>query len=217
GIDVSHHQHRIEWEAVAAQNIHFAFAKASEGVTLRDSFFLRNWLEMRRTGIKRGAYHFFRPSYSAGVQAQNFLLCFDIENGDLPPVLDVEVTDGVSPEDLRTGISTWLRMVETVCQIKPILYTNQKFFNEYLAGHFENYPVWIARYHPWRKPVLETSQAWNFWQYGNRGRLDGIGGDVDFNVFNGNMDELKAFCLAKQEPTPSPLRAAVDESITSNP
>ena len=195
GIDISRYQSYIHWEKIWEQDIHFAFAKATEGMEHRDTTFQRNWLEMKRVGIKRGAYHFFRPTISATVQAQNFINFVEMEGGDLPPVLDVEVTDGVSKTELLDGIRTWLFQVEINYNIKPIIYTNQDFFNDYIAGNFEDYPIWIARYSSWRKPKLDTKQEWDFWQYGNRGRLEGIEGDVDFNVFKGSLTELEELCL----------------------
>lgn len=199
GIDVSRYQSYINWEKVLNQDIHFAFAKATEGVSHRDSTFLRNWLEMKRVGMKRGAYHFFRPSISAELQAQNFINFVEMEMGDLPPVLDVEVVNGVSKSEMLNGIRTWLFQVEINYNIKPIIYTNQDFYNKYISGNFEDYPIWIARYSSWRKPNLKANQEWDFWQYGNRGRLDGIEGNVDFNVFKGNYDELEDLCLKVPE------------------
>lgn len=195
GIDISRYQSIINWEKIWEQDIHFAFAKATEGKEHKDTTFQRNWLEMKRVGIKRGAYHFFRPTISATVQAQNFIKFVDIEGGDLPPVLDVEVTDGVSKTELLDGIRAWLFQVEINYDIKPIIYTNQDFFNEYIAGHFEDYPIWIARYSSWRKPRLDSNQKWHFWQYGNKGKLEGIEGNVDFNVFKGSLNELEELCL----------------------
>ncbi len=219
GIDVSHYQSRIDWQKVAEQDVHFAFIKATEGETLRDSLFTRNWEAMKTAGIKRGAYHFFHPSISAATQAQHFALSVNLQDGDLPPVLDVELTNGIAAEELRIHVATWLRMVETVFQIKPVIYTNQAFFNHYLAGHFEEYPVWIARYNSRQKPELLTKHPWDFWQYGNRGRLKGILGDVDFNVFRGSMEELETLCLQKMEPVAIPLATPIStaEAISTNP
>lgn len=195
GIDISHYQSRVDWDMVAVQDINFAFVKASEGVSLHDSLFMLNWDEMKRVGIRRGAYHFFRPSFPAEEQARNFITQVDMEYGDLPPVLDVEVLDGSSKVQLITGIRTWLYLVEIQYGVKPILYTNIKFYNRYLAGHFREYPMWIARYNR-RQPSLACGREWLFWQYGNQGKLPGIEGDVDFNVFKGSMAELEALCAA---------------------
>ena len=201
GIDVSHYQSKIAWDSIVTQDISFAFVKATEGETFADSLFSSNWQEMKRVGIKRGAYHFFRPTLSVYKQAKNFMENVELQIGDLPPVLDVEVDDGASEELVVFRIKTWLEMIEHHYRIRPIIYTNITYFNKYIAGNLDEYPIWIARY-SYNEPKLAFNKQWDFWQYGNRGRLKGIEGDVDFNVFNGNINRLESFCLSK-EPTMS--------------
>ncbi|MEL6844168.1 MAG: GH25 family lysozyme, partial [Bacteroidota bacterium] len=126
-------------------------------------------------------------------QAQNFITDVKMEPGDLPPVLDVEVLDGVSHPVLINRMQSWLNIVEHHYQIKPIIYTNLKFYHQHLIGYFDDYPIWIARY-SYRQPFFLDGRSWHFWQYGNQGQLAGIRGDVDFNVFHGTPDELDALC-----------------------
>ncbi|MBR9920009.1 MAG: glycoside hydrolase family 25 protein [Bacteroidetes bacterium] len=194
GIDVSHHQSRIHWDSVVAEDVHFAFLKATEGGDWLDSLYCFNWSEAERVGLKRGAYHFYRPGRSPWLQASNFMQQVHLEVGDLPPVLDVEVTDGIDREALIEGMKIWLMEVEMHFNVKPIIYTNLKFYYQYLAGHFDDYPLWIARYRD-REPKLAAGKDWDFWQYGNRGEMPGINGDVDFNVFHGSIEELESYCV----------------------
>ncbi|MBI5915063.1 MAG: lipoprotein [Bacteroidetes bacterium] len=228
GIDVSHYQKQIDWGRIASQNVHFAFIKATEGQTMQDTLFCKNWDEMKAAGIRRGAYHFFRPGVSAELQARNFIATIDLQHGDLPPVLDVEVTDGYTADALAEGVKDWLAIVEDNYKIKPVVYSNQKFFNQYLAGQVQDFPVWVARYSSWRKPALADGYDWAFWQYGNRGHLQGIDGDVDFNVFNGSMADLTGLTLQRPapllnrmpDPVPpvaEPLPRAKGEAIAANP
>ncbi len=217
GIDASHYQKEINWEKVAAGDVHFAFVKATEGESFRDSFYCENWMEMKAAGIKRGAYHFFRPTVSPKAQAANFIGTAELGHGDFAPVLDVEVLDGVDETELRSNMRIWLQIVEDHYKIKPILYTSQKFFNQYLAGYFQDYPIWIARYSAWRKPNLCDDQEWVFWQYGNRGKLPGIDGPVDLNVFSGNKSELNAHCLIRPEPLFDPPPAPPVDLADANP
>ena len=74
GIDVSHYQNRIFWDSVRAADIQFAFVKATEGATFQDSFFCKNWDEMAENGLKRGAYHYFRPKSGRKVRRRRFNL-----------------------------------------------------------------------------------------------------------------------------------------------
>lgn len=190
GIDVSHHQKRILWDSVATTHIDFVYVKASEGVTWKDTLFQENWSELRRVGLFRGAYHFFRPDYDGKAQAENFLEQVKLRPGDLAPVLDVEVLDNASKVTLLKEMYAWLYWVELRTGVKPVIYTNQKFYNDYLSGYFSDYPLWIARYNT-KTPFLVDCRDWNFWQYGDQGRLKGIEGNVDFNVFFSDLADLE--------------------------
>ena len=191
GIDASHYQSSIDWPTIASQGIDFVFLKATEGESLQDHRFVENWSAAAEAGIKRGAYHFFRPSRSALSQALNFTRIVDMQIGDLPPVLDVELTDNIPTNIFLTRMQTWLDLIEMRYRVKPVIYTNQKFYHNYLKGQFEEYPLWIARYSS-RYPELPETHQWSFWQYGDRGKLAGIEGFVDFNVFHGTLEQLDA-------------------------
>ncbi len=196
GLDVSHYQQHIHWDSIAQQDIKFVFVKASEGESIRDSLFQRNWKALKKYKIKRGAYHFFRPGTDVQSQFDNFKSTLSLANGDLPPVLDVEVTDGKTQEEIIAYVKHWLQLAEKEYQIKPIIYSNFKFYNSIIAGQFDDYPIWIARY-SYTEPVLNYGDSWAFWQYGNKGRIKGIKGDVDFNVFNGSLSDLDKISFDK--------------------
>jgi lysozyme len=212
GIDVSHYQRRINWDTLSGNpDVDFAFAKATEGADYVDSLFARNWEEMRRNGIKRGAYHFFR-AYGCGYeQAIHFLQNVDLQPGDIAPVLDIELTNGIPRELFVEEIRIWLQTVERCLHVKPIIYTNQNFYENYLAGSFENNPLWIARYSS-ESPMLTTGKRWDFWQYSHKGYLTGIKGNVDMNFFNGSRRSLEQLCLR----TPEQL-AADQEVLNTRP
>lgn len=194
GVDVSHYQKEIEWDMVASTNpVDFAFVKATEGHEYVDSLFCYNWESLRGLGIRRGAYHFFRAYGCGDEQATNFLSQVDMHPGDLAPVLDLERTDGMPPEVMLEEAAIWLHRVEGTLGIKPIIYTNQHFYDSYLAGVFDNYPLWIARYSDDR-PFLSDGKSWDIWQYSNEGCLDGISQKVDLNVFPGTPEMLNRLC-----------------------
>ena len=195
GIDVSHYQGQIDWQKIKEQDIHFAFVKVTEGGDFEDSLFCQNWEEIKKVGLKRGAYHFFRPKVDVNTQIANFIDNVKLQSGDFPPVLDVEVFDGVSKIQLINAMHKWLSAIEINYNIKPIIYSNLKFYNKNLAGHFNDYPLWIARYNT-REPRLADNRTWHFWQYGNKGKIDGINGFVDFNVFSGTLEDLDALSFS---------------------
>ena len=194
GIDVSHHQSRINWDAVASSHpLRFAFVKATEGADFTDSLFCENWESLRRLGMQRGAYHFFHAYGCGEDQARHFLSTIEMQAGDLAPVLDLETTDGMPPETMIEEARIWLQIVEEHLGVKPIIYSNQDFYEKYLAGIFNNHPLWIAKYSA-ERPALLTGKTWDFWQYSNEGRIKGVSGKVDRNVFSGTQEMLNRLC-----------------------
>ena len=194
GIDVSHHQGTIDWRAVEADGVRFAFVKASEGTTFTDPAFRGNWAVLGETHILRGAYHRFRPRQDAAAQAAHFLAVAPVREGSLPPVLDVEATEGVSDARLVRGVRTWLAEVERRTGVRPVVYTKPGFRRAHLGTALDDHALWIAQYGE-RAP----SERWTFWQHSERGRVAGIAREVDLDRFNGSHDELAALGPARGE------------------
>ena len=198
GIDISHYQGEIQWDVLRNASINndpirFVFIKATEGVSLMDDNFNENFYQARQNDFVRGVYHFFTPDCSAERQARFFLHQVHLEPGDLPPVLDVEKKGSLSGKELRTAVKRWLDIVEKAYGVKPIIYTGYKFRTSYLNDSiFQDYPYWIAHYYVDR---LRYKGPWAFWQHTDRGEVDGIRGDVDVNIFNGNLQELHDLTL----------------------
>ncbi|MDO7885491.1 glycoside hydrolase family 25 protein [Hymenobacter cheonanensis] len=205
GIDVSAYQGRIDWPEVARQHVRFAFIKASEGATLRDARFRRNWREARAAGILSGAYHYFQPNRAGQEQASLFIRTVPIRPGDLPPVLDVEAPRFHDVAEMRRAVRAWLGAVEAHYGVKPILYSNYTFYRHYLAGHFDDYPLWLAHYEVAR-PAL-PAERWIIWQHSDEAYVPGIRGAVDFNVFQGSYAALQALRVAPQ-PAVAPKKAS---------
>ncbi len=196
GVDVSHYQKKINWQQVRENEITFAFVKATEGKSLKDRQFKNNWKGSGAAGIVRGAYHFYLPHVKPELQAANFTSMVKLKSGDLPPVLDVEVRGRKPVAELRRDLKIWLHQVEESYGAKPIIYTNYTYYKDYLAGHFDGYPLWIAHYKV-PKLKLEKSDTLKlaFWQHTDGGAIKGIEGTVDCNVFYGSMRDLRSVCL----------------------
>jgi lysozyme len=190
GIDVSSYQGKINWQKVKAMNdddvhITFAFIKATEGVLSVDPYFQRNWREAPKAGIICGAYHYFLPQKSGIWQARFFLQTVKMEKGDLPMVVDVEQLYRTPPAKMREQLLSFVNQIENKTGIKPIIYTNISFYQDYLKGYFDDYTLWIAHYY---QPVLNISNRtnWQFWQHSDKARINGINQKVDFNIFRGD-------------------------------
>lgn len=199
GIDVSYAQGKIDWKQVRAMEedevrIHFAFVKATEGLTLVDPYFQRNWREAAKAGIVCGAYHYFHPRKDGKQQARFFLQTVPHGDGDLPMVADVETLDGLSPLVLRKELKAFLSHLEKKTGSKPIIYTGLSFYRDYLEGHFEGYKLWIAHYY---KAELKAGKNtnWVFWQQSDDARVNGINHSVDFNVYRGDSTSFRSLLV----------------------
>jgi len=197
GIDVSHYQGRVRWDLMPPGSLQFAFIKATGGMRRVDPEFDDNWHGAREVGVVRGAYHFFYGSDDAVAQAEHFArTVISLRADDLPPVIDVEITDGATPEALVEGVLTWLRTVEGLLGRRPIVYTYREFADQYLTDpRLAGYPLWIAAYEvrsP-ESPAAWRGRDWHFWQHTHAGSFEGIETAVDLNVFNGSLDQLRQF------------------------
>lgn len=198
GIDVSRYQKTIGWKLIKEMEVEnirigFAFMKATEGVSGIDGQFRRNWIQAKKADLPRGAYHFFIASKSGKAQAENFIENVKLQKGDLPPVLDIEQMNGASVTDLQQRVADWLLVVEKKYKVKPIIYTNADFYETFLAGRFDDYPLWVAHYLVKDKPRIK--REWHFWQHSEKGRANGIDAFVDFNVFNGDSADFKKLLI----------------------
>lgn len=143
----------------------------------------------------RGAYHFYYPSRDANKQADNFINIVKLAKGDLPPVVDIEYSNGKSAKKICDDLKVFIGRLEKQYGVKPILYTNTNFYNTYLIGQFEEYPLWIAGYFDHERFYNEFTTPWILWQHSEKGKVDGIRGNVDFNVFKGSLEKLTGMCV----------------------
>ena len=199
GIDISHYQGKIDWEQlknamIKGCPVRFVIIKSTEGSSRLDEKFRENFNQARDFGFIRGVYHFWSNKSTAREQAYYFLDQVHLTDGDLPPVLDIEHKPAdKSVEDFQRDVLTWLHIVEDKYHVKPIIYTYYKFKEQYLSAPvFEDYPYWIAHYYV---DKVQYKGKWKFWQHTDVGKLPGIKGYVDFNIYNGSYYELKQLCI----------------------
>jgi len=224
GIDISKYQHEIgrkryaiNWKALRIKhlgtiskkkvngdvnfNISFIYIKSTEGGTLKNRYYSNDYVQARKHGYHVGSYHFFTTTSPVAKQAKYFLRHSYFRKGDFPPVLDVEPTHSQivrmgGTKVLLNRIVEWMKIVERRVGVKPILYVSQSFVNKYLAeapGIKNNYMVWIARYGEYKPDVTLI-----YWQLCPDGRVEGIHGEVDINVFNGYRDQFDEFITSKR-------------------
>ena len=202
GIDISHYQGEIDWEQlknamIEGCPVRFVIIKSTEGASRLDDHFRENFNQVRDYGFIRGVYHFWSNKSSAREQAYYFLDKVHLTEGDLPPVLDIEHKPAdKSVDDFQRDVLTWLHIVEDKYHAKPINYTYYKFKEKYLSAPvFDDYPYWIAHYYV---DKVQYQGKWKFWQHTDAGKLPGIKGYVDFNIYNGSFYDLRKLCIGSK-------------------
>jgi lysozyme len=197
GIDISEYQDRIHWDKLktlpGGYPIDFVFIRATVGKNRQDHKFKRYWSSAKERKIICGAYHYYRPNENSIAQANNFINTVRLKKGDFPPVLDIEkLPRNQSIDSLKVGLHRWLDKVENHYKVKPIIYSSENYYENFLKDEFEDYPFWIANYSAFYK---EIDTDWSFWQITENGKIEGIKGNVDVNVFNGDSEALKVFLI----------------------
>ena len=192
GFDVSEYQSKINWEQIyhieEAFELSYVFIRATAGKDRIDSRFEENWKGAKARKLIRGAYHYYRPNENSKEQATNFINNVTLQKGDLPPVLDIEkLPKTQSVERLKVGLRNWLTAVEKHYGVKPIIYSGESYYKDFLKEEFSAYPLWIANYNFWRN---DLESDWQFWQFTEKAKIEGIDGMVDLNIFNGDNNDL---------------------------
>ena len=197
GFDVSEYQSEIDWEQTyhidESFELSFVFIRATAGKNKTDKRFKENWKASKERELIRGAYHYYRPNENSIAQAENFIKNVKLEKGDLPPVLDIEkLPKSQSIDSLKVGLRRWLKKVEKHYKVKPIIYSGESYYSDFLKEEFSDYPLWIANYNFCRNHLEDD---WLFWQFTEKAQIQGIEGMVDVNIFNGNKNKLLLKCI----------------------
>lgn len=223
GIDISRYQHEIKgriyginWGNLRITHladdrlvqgkvdypVSYVYIKSTQGDDILNRYYRKDARQARLHGIAVGSYHFFSTRVSGARQAAYFLKNSSVLSNDLPPMLDVEPSDRRvremgGDEELVKQMRIWLTIVEKATGKRPVIYSYQKFIDDHLASTPEllrDYPVWVARYGEY-KPYYRLLH----WQLSPSGRVRGIHGDVDINVFNGTKEQFRDYLYPQRE------------------
>ncbi|WP_109830083.1 glycoside hydrolase family 25 protein [Reichenbachiella versicolor] len=201
GCDISHWNGQVNWTALKKTDITFLFIKATQGLTYVDPDFEENWTTARNYGFLRGAYHFYQPQNDPQLQAEHFLKTVELEKGDILPVLDIEISNGVSNETLSKDIGIWINTVKDKIGRYPIIYTDLYFWNAHIVDNYSQCPLWLAEWETSGKlymPKGWVGEDWVFWQYSSTGTLSGIPSSknrTDMDYFNGSLHALRHYTI----------------------
>lgn len=204
GIDVSHHQGEIDWQALKASGVKFAWIKATEGGDHLDTRFVENWNGAKAAGIPRGAYHFVHWCRTPHEEIDWFKRNVPVDPTALPPVLDVEATPTsktckriLHRPEVLAEMREMLIDMERHYGKKPVIYVTVDFYAHIMhPNEFKDYPVWVrsTKYAP---HVHYPGRRWTFWQYQSDGPLPGVRGKIDRNAFYGTRAQWDAWLKDK--------------------
>jgi GH25 family lysozyme M1 (1,4-beta-N-acetylmuramidase) len=210
GVDVSAYQPSIDWQKLRNQDIRFAIIKSTEGLDYFSKEFDKQWAGAKSAGILRGSYHYLRAAMDGAQQADHFLSKVKVQDGDLPPVVDIEekFNEQASSSQWIENTQKWLERVEAKTGRRPIVYSTFYFLRDKLGPlpWAKNHPTWVAQYLNSNSDRGQPMQPegwgeWIFWQYSQSLTLDGNYDEagnlvpIDRNVYRHSLEEL--YKLAK--------------------
>jgi lysozyme len=186
GVDVYHGNKVISFAGNS-----FVLLKASEGASYTDEKFANRWAWLKELGIPRGAYHFFRPSVNALDQAAHFAQVLGkLEDGDIQPLLDVEVLDGHSAQEARSAVLYCLDALQKKTGRHPMIYGSPYFLEALKLPVGIPSALMIAHYGVSCPLVPSAWSNWAIWQWSDSG--------IDKDKFNGDAQALKNFIAASK-------------------
>lgn len=192
GIDVSNHNGKVNFDKVAAAGYSFVYVKASEGATYKDARFKSNCSKAARSGLKVGAYHFFRNNRDGVSQARNFIAQARAVDLDMPLVIDIE--DAGNDNSVETAL-VHSRLREMAAELKRagykiMIYTNGDGLKKYYQPCFKGEPLWLCTFND---PDSVKGKGHVMQQYCHWGKVDGVSGEVDLNVYMGTQRQWDAW------------------------
>ena len=194
GIDVSYYQGNIDWDKVKASGVEFVFIRAgyrgySNGRLVEDTCFRQNIEGALAAGIEVGVY-FFSQAINAEEAREEALFTYNLiknYNVTFPVAFDAEYAnsnrtgraDHISAATRTTVVKTFLSTIQSY-GYTPMLYSGQYFMQDELQmSALSEYLVWMPQYNS----TLTYTGPYKCWQYSSSGKVDGINGNVDMNVW----------------------------------
>jgi GH25 family lysozyme M1 (1,4-beta-N-acetylmuramidase) len=203
GLDVSKWQGTINWTKVAHAGYSFAFGKATEGTSYNDPSYTTNRNGSEGAGLVFGGYHFARPAggslagatASAINQANHLLAVAGPQPGELPPVLDLEVTGNLAKQRLLAWTLAWVSQIYARTGVEPFVYTSPLFWKGRLgdstAAAAAGTGLWVAHWTSKSVPQVPAQNwngdGWKFWQWTNCVSVPGIKHCSDGDRMNGTQ------------------------------
>ncbi|MDQ2878713.1 MAG: glycosyl hydrolase [Pseudomonadota bacterium] len=183
GLDVSDNDGPIDWWTVRAAGADFAYLRATVGADTRAGRFADNWRDVHGTGMRRGALHVYSLCAPAADQANNFNTTVPRDADALPAavVLDFHPDCAARPDQklLLDDIRRFMTMVELHTGKPMMMKLSRDFDATYHISAGIPRPVWAMQ--NFFAPGYPAT-PWRIWQASDLRRVDGIAGQVDWDV-----------------------------------
>lgn len=229
GVDVSHWQwdgrtQPFDWNHWSANNYRFAYVKATESTTYRDTRFASNYNGAYDAGLIRGSYHFARPNATGGAaQAEYFVANgggWSSDGRTLPGVLDIEhnpsgqMCYNKTPAQNVKWIRDFTERYYALTGRHAVIYTSPSWWETCTGNSTEfaaSNPLWIAHYTSGSPRIPGGWKNYTFWQHGvynykilqitnSKGKKSDEKYPIDLNEYAGTPSSLKTFATKADGP-----------------
>ncbi|WP_343654128.1 glycoside hydrolase family 25 protein [Paraburkholderia caribensis] len=158
--------------------------------------------EASKVGLHVGLYHFFWAQRDADAQFKLFMSSINSVSTDLPPVVDCEGVAGNATKEFANRALDFIARIAQEGHLRPVVYVDKGFADEYLDARFSKYPLWIAKmsYDEKTEPTLPkwwTSYA--LWHFAVSAGVPALQGR-NVIAFKGSLPELIAFGRSSKQP-----------------
>lgn len=207
GIDVSVWQGEIDFARVRESDIQVVYIRSSEGSTVIDTRFRRNYAGFKAQGFKIGFYHFMtaRSQAEAREQARFFAETIEGTQPDCRLAVDFERASGLSDREANDIVLAFLEETERLTGKEMVIYSDAWAARSLWDERLTRYPLWVANYGVDSPEPNGKWDVWAGWQYSDRGQIAGISGNVDLDHFTPLM------FLNEPEPTATPVPSRTPE------
>ncbi|MCI9196305.1 MAG: LysM peptidoglycan-binding domain-containing protein [Lachnospiraceae bacterium] len=214
GIDVSQWQGDIDFEQVAASGIEVVYIRSSLGGGFIDPYFEQNYQRARAAGLKIGFYHYVtaRTVSQARFQAQFFVHVIQGKDFDCRLAMDFEDLTNLSAAEANEIGLAFIQAVEKNSGKEAVVYSNTYNAGAVFGGALTAYPLWAASYGVSQPSSAVNWSSWAGWQYTDQGRIGGISGYVDRDIFTEAMF-LDTAGQVRPSPKPSPSSGVVEYQV----
>lgn len=217
GIDVSVYNGTVDFDSVARSGIRMVYIRASLGFSYVDPTAERNADGAREAGLEYGFYHFCTASSVEEAQKQAEFFAQNIRrySYDLKPVMELSPTRTLNRDQTVQVALAFLTALERLTGHLPAIYCSASTARDQYDERLGGYSLWVAQYGASQPESNDTWSVWAGWQYSERGRVDGVSGDVDRDLFTAQM-RVQTSPTPTAAPTSAPTATPVPTAMPTD-